>query len=91
MTQSDVTVASFWITNPYNTVRNNHAAGGDFYGFWYEVMEHPIGPSTTSDICPQGMPILEAKDNVAHSYERFGLRVFELSAREDPCGDTMVG
>jgi len=35
MLQSDLTVASYWITNPYNTVVRNHAAGGDFYGFWY--------------------------------------------------------
>ena len=33
--QSDTSVASYWITNPYNTVRGNHAAGGEFYGFWY--------------------------------------------------------
>ena len=32
---SDVTVASYWITNPLNIIRRNHAAGGDFYGFWY--------------------------------------------------------
>ena len=53
--QSDITVASYWITNPYNTVRRNHAAGGDFYGFWYEIKEHPDGPSATGDICPMGM------------------------------------
>jgi hypothetical protein len=35
MLQTDQSVASFWITNPYNHIRNNHAAGGDFYGFWY--------------------------------------------------------
>lgn len=35
--QSDLTVASYWITNPLNIVRRNHAAGGDFYGFWYEI------------------------------------------------------
>jgi len=35
MLQSDISVASYWITNPFNIVRNNHAAGGEFYGFWY--------------------------------------------------------
>ena len=35
MLQSDTSVASYWITHPYNTVRRNRAAGGDFYGFWY--------------------------------------------------------
>ena len=33
--QSDISVASFWITNPTNHLIGNHAAGGDFYGFWY--------------------------------------------------------
>lgn len=37
MLQSDITVASYWVTNPYNTVRRNRAAGSDFYGFWYEI------------------------------------------------------
>lgn len=35
MMQTDISVASYWITNPTNHIRNNHAAGGDFYGFWY--------------------------------------------------------
>lgn len=37
MLQTDITVASYWVTNPYNTFRRNHAAGGDFYGVWYEI------------------------------------------------------
>ena len=86
--QSDISVASYWITNPYNTVRRNHAAGGDFYGFWYEIKEHPDGPSATSDICPMGMRLGVSEDNVAHSNRRFGLRIFKLSARKFPCQDT---
>ena len=35
MLQSDTSVSTYWITNPFNTVRRNHAAGGQFYGFWY--------------------------------------------------------
>lgn len=35
MLQTDISVASFWITNPTNDFRYNHAAGGDFYGLWY--------------------------------------------------------
>lgn len=35
MLQTDMSVASFWITNPTNDVMGNHAAGSDFYGFWY--------------------------------------------------------
>ena len=35
MLQTDISVASFWVTHPSNTFRYNHAAGSDFYGFWY--------------------------------------------------------
>jgi hypothetical protein len=75
MMQTDISVASYWVTNPLNHLRFNHAAGGDFYGFWYEVKERPDGPSATSDVCPRGNPLGESHDNVAHSYERFGLRI----------------
>ena len=81
MMQTDISVASYWITNPTNNVRFNHAAGSDFYGFWYEIKEHPDGPSATSDICPEGMQLGLSRDNIAHSYLRFGLRIFRLSAR----------
>lgn len=57
MMQTDISVASYWITNPTNHLRNNHAAGGDFYAFWYEIKPRPDGPSATSDVCPQGNPL----------------------------------
>lgn len=65
-----------WVTNPLNYIRGNRGAGGDFYGFWYEVKENPDGPSFTEEMCPRGLPVGEFKDNVAHSFVRFGLRVF---------------
>lgn len=52
MLQTDMTSAGIWITHPTNYVRYNSIAGSDFYGMWYEVKEHPDGPSATSDICP---------------------------------------
>jgi len=88
MLQSDITVASYWVTNPDNELRYNRAAGGDFYGFWYELKEHPDGPSATNDICPQGLPLGDFDGNKAHSYIRFGLRVFKFNQRDDPCGPT---
>ena len=57
MMQTDISVASYWITNPTNHIRYNRAAGGDFYGFWYEIKPHPDGPSATRDICPMGNPL----------------------------------
>ncbi|KAL4508253.1 hypothetical protein ABPG72_003557 [Tetrahymena utriculariae] len=85
MLQSDITAASYWITNPLNTVVNNRAAGGDFYGFWYEIKERPDGPSARNDICPQGMALGLFEGNVAHSYDRFGLRIFVLTNLKNPC------
>src|SRR6188474_1608142 len=40
---SDNTVASYWITNPDNTFRDNVAAGSDSNGFWMSLPEHPNG------------------------------------------------
>lgn len=57
MLQTDISVASYWITNPTNHLRYNHAAGGDFYGFWYEIKANPDGPSATLDVCPIGNPL----------------------------------
>ena len=85
MLQTDISVASYWITNPLNTVRYNRAAGSDFYGFWYEIKSHPDGPSATSDICPTGLPLGESHDNIAHSNIRFGLRIFQLYSSQNPC------
>ncbi len=54
MLQTDISVASFWITHPSNHLRYNHAAGSDFYGVWYELKPHPDGPSASGDVCPMG-------------------------------------
>ena len=85
MMQTDMSVASFWITNPTNDVYGNHAAGSDFYGFWYEVKKNPDGPSATNDVCPRGNPLGYVANNVAHSNRRFGLRLFHLYSRKYPC------
>lgn len=54
MMQTDMSAASYWITNPNNKVRYNNAAGGNFYGFWYEIMHTPTGASVNPNICPTG-------------------------------------
>ena len=80
-----MSVASFWITNPTNDVMGNHAAGSDFYGFWYQIKKHPDGPSATMDVCPMGNPLGNVYNNTAHSNIRFGLRIFILISRMYPC------
>jgi len=87
MLQTDTSTASFWITNPTNDFYGNRAAGGDFYGVWYEIKEHPDGPSATMDVCPIGNPLGNVYNNTAHSNKRFGLRIFTLYSRLYPCDE----
>ena len=86
MLQSDVSVASYWVTNPSNDFYYNVAAGSDFYGILYEIRERPDGPSAALDVCPQGIPLsLTVTRNIAHSNARFGLRISTLAPRKYPC------
>ena len=50
-------------------------AGGDWYGFWYEIKDHPEESSSNPNICPQGEPILLFSNNIAHSMLKYGLRI----------------
>lgn len=68
--------ATFWITNPDNTVRDNVAAGSANVGFWYAMPEHPTGFSATDAVSPNKLPVREFRGNVAHS-TRVGLYVDE--------------
>src|ERR1051326_8568700 len=73
---SDNTAASFWITNPDNTYRDNVAAGSDSNGFWMSLPEHPNGKFQGTEISantwPRRTPFREFKGNVAHSnYDSF--------------------
>ena len=73
---SDNTVATYWITNPDNTYRDNVAAGSDSNGFWMSLPEHPNGKFEGTEISaktwPRRTPFREFKGNVAHSnYDSF--------------------
>jgi cell migration-inducing and hyaluronan-binding protein len=73
---SDNTVASYWITNPDNTFRDNVAAGSDSNGFWMSLPEHPQGKFEGTEIAaktwPRRTPFKEFNGNVAHSnYDSF--------------------
>ena len=82
---SDTTASTFWISNPNNIVRRNRAAGGDWFGFWYQLENTATGPSSNPDICPDGIPLGIFSDNVAHSFNSEGLRIYEYAPRTFPC------
>jgi hypothetical protein len=84
---TDTSPAGMWITNPNNFFRNNHVAGGDAYGYWFDLKDHPTGPSYTCQICPTGEKLGEFNGNVAHSMVKYGLRLFHVHIPlTDPCG-----
>ena len=97
---SDSRPATFWITNPDNTYRGNHAAGSRGFGFWYALPSAPTGLSTGRPALPRRTPLREFRDNVAHSNRSAGLNVDDgpradgttetanYSPRTDPASDT---
>ncbi len=72
---SDATPATFWITNPDNTIRDNVAAGSAGFGFWCAFPESPTGLSTGQPDLPRATPLREFSGNVAHSNHNGGLFV----------------
>lgn len=97
---SDARPATFWITNPDNAYRGNHAAGSRGFGFWYALPAAPTGLSSGQPDLPRRTPLREFADNVAHSNRSAGLNVDDgpradgttetanYSPRTDPAGDT---
>src|ERR1700722_5144250 len=82
---SDNTVASFWITNPDNSLIDNVAAGSDENGFWLSLPENPQGKFKDSDlskaIWPRRTPLRAFRGNVAHS--NFDGFMFDRNIYED--------
>jgi len=58
---TDLTPASFLITNPDNKISYNTAFGSDSYGFWFNPFEHPTRSAFNTRICPNGMEVDEFK------------------------------
>eukprot|EP00388_Colpodella_angusta_P004513 GDKJ01014799.1.p1 GENE.GDKJ01014799.1~~GDKJ01014799.1.p1 ORF type:complete len:2331 (+),score=545.59 GDKJ01014799.1:688-6993(+) len=82
----DLKPASFWTPNPNNYFRDNVAAGSVSFGFWFELADHPTGPSYTETICPAGEDLGEFRNNRAHS-NSIGLRIYpQFAPRDPPCG-----
>ena len=86
---TDQSPGGFWITHPDNTVINNAVAGTDAYGYWYDMQEHAVGPSTDINICPEYAKLGEFRSNTAHSVHKYGLRIHHAHIpRTFPCKDS---
>jgi hypothetical protein len=72
---TDSRAATYWITNPDNTLRGNVAAGSEGFGFWFALPASPTGLSTGQPELPRNTPLREFSGNVAHSNRRGGLHV----------------
>ncbi len=63
--------ASYWITNPNNTITNNVAAGTHGTGFWFAFPQKPLNLSSTHprfvNLEPYKEPIGAFSGNTAHS------------------------
>ncbi len=72
---SDDRPATFWVTNPDNSLIGNAAAGSDAFGFWYALPDVPRGFSAGQPDRPTRTPLLAFTNNVAHSNRQTGLHV----------------
>lgn len=83
---TDTLPAAFWINNPDNIIQDNAAAGVAAYGFWFDLKDHPIGPSMSKSICPVNEKLGKFDGNTAHSVGKYGLWLNKgHSPRTIPC------
>jgi G8 domain len=59
--------ATFWLTNPENTLRNNRAAGSDGSGIWLAPFQNPAGHHYDAGYEPRFAPMGIFTGNTAHS------------------------
>lgn len=83
---TDQTPAGFWIVSGRNYVIGNHAVASRRYGLWFRPERSLTGTSvnTPMDAHPINIPVLEFRDNVAHSNGKYGLRVFDIFLPNEP-------
>ena len=73
----DQTPTGFWIVNTANHIIGNRAAGSAGFGFWVNPPKHSTGSNVNNKYCPRDIPVLEFRDNVAHSCGVYGMWIFE--------------
>lgn len=65
--------SGFWLTNPDNTVRNNHAGDAHGNGFWMAFPEKALGLSKAVSWVPNKLPMAPFEFNTAHTAREPGL------------------
>ncbi len=80
--------AGIWITNPDNTVTNNHVSGAGS-GIWYALPASPSGPSFLEVVKPRTTRIKLFDNNTTHSCY-VGV-TFDYSSLVDPATGTITG
>ena len=83
---SDQRATGFWITNTYNTIQHNHAAGGAQVGFWVNPPEesghaNADCPPIVRSHCPVYTPVKRWFNNTAHDMGLYGFWVFAMQNR----------
>lgn len=59
--------SGFWITNPDNTLTNNHAGDAHGNGIWLSFPLKPLGLSRTVKLWPRYTPLGKVEYNTVHS------------------------
>ncbi|MEE8599982.1 cell wall-binding repeat-containing protein [Euzebya tangerina] len=72
--ESDLTPATYWISNPSNHFTENVAAGSESAGFWYDLPEAPTGDSEGVELDIRSLPFGTFDGNVAHSSDDDGFK-----------------
>jgi hypothetical protein len=70
--------ATFWVSNPQNTVRNNHAGGSDGSGIWNFFENRNMTRYDGTTVNPRNLPFTEQADNTVSSSE-MGLVACEIT------------
>jgi G8 domain len=69
--------ATFWVSNPQNTVRNNHANGSEGTGIWNFFEDRNMVRYDGQTINPRNLPFVEQADNTVSASE-MGLVACEI-------------
>lgn len=67
--------SGFWLTNPDNTVTDNHAADAEGNGFWLAFPEAALGLSRNVQMRPNRMPFGTFSRNTSHSNGTVGVQL----------------